>query len=64
MRHRFCRRHSSWFCPCVAAWLYSARERAAYLEPPKPARERPKPDPHAFEEEQLALSAQDEETPR
>lgn len=29
-RHRFCRRHSSWFCPCVASWLYSPAGKAAY----------------------------------
>jgi hypothetical protein len=28
--HRFCRRHSSWFCPCVASWLYGAAAKAAY----------------------------------
>jgi hypothetical protein len=29
-RHRFCRRHSSWFCPCVASWLYGPAAKAAY----------------------------------
>ena len=48
---RFCKRHASYFCPCVAAWLYSARERADYERgrwsgeriqiqpPPQPRRE-------------------------
>jgi hypothetical protein len=30
-RHQFCRRHSSWFCPCVSPWLYGAAAKAAYL---------------------------------
>jgi hypothetical protein len=29
-RHQFCRRHSSWFCPCVSPWLYGAAAKAAY----------------------------------
>jgi hypothetical protein len=28
--HRFCRKHSSHFCPCVAPWLYGAAAKAAY----------------------------------
>jgi hypothetical protein len=30
-RGPFCREHSSWFCPCVAGWLYSTAARADYL---------------------------------
>jgi hypothetical protein len=38
--HRFCRRHSSWFCPCVASWLYGAAAKATYEnnEPATPRR--------------------------
>jgi hypothetical protein len=28
---QFCKEHSSWFCPCVAGWLYSTAARAEYL---------------------------------
>jgi hypothetical protein len=30
LSRRFCKKHSSHFCPCVASWLYTPRERAAY----------------------------------
>ena len=54
-RHQFCRRHSSWFCPCVSPWLYSAAAKAAYeRNEPAVSREVDKPEDRD-EKEQIDL---------
>jgi hypothetical protein len=57
-RHQFCRRHSSWFCPCVSPWLYGAAAKAAYLNNESGARGLATPH-EIFQVE--ALNADDEE---
>jgi hypothetical protein len=56
-RHQFCRRHSSWFCPCVGSWLYGAAAKAAYEnnEPATPRREIFAAENDVDDEEQLDL---------
>jgi hypothetical protein len=55
--HQFCKQHKSWFCPCVAGWLYSTAAKAAYLnnEPRDGQREVFEAKNDAGDEEQLDL---------